>query len=122
MPACGKSQSHRLLKGKGKRAGKTRPFQFQQEILGLAVPTPEAASVGETYTMVEAPTHAMAETMVAAVRDIISPIGQIAVGEAGIAVIAEIIRAFLGTAVSRIVHRPHRTGVLVGIGLSSSRL
>jgi hypothetical protein len=51
-----------------------RPSQFQQEILGLAVPTPEAR-VGETYTMVEAATHAMGEAVVAAVRDIISAIG-----------------------------------------------
>jgi len=54
-----------LLKGKRKRAGETRPFEFQQEILGLAVPTPEAAGVGETYTMVEAATHAMGEAVVA---------------------------------------------------------
>src|SRR5580700_8168832 len=36
---------------------------------------------------------------------------------AGIVVIAKVIRACRGTAVSRIVHRPRRTGVLAGIGL-----
>src|ERR1700757_3874334 len=41
---------------------------------------------------------------------------------AGIVVIAEIIRACRGTAVSRIVHRPRRTGVLAGIGLGGNRL
>ena len=41
---------------------------------------------------------------------------------AGIVVITKVIRACRGTAVSRIVHRPRRTGVLAGIGLSSSRL
>ena len=51
--------------GKKRRAGEIRPSQFQQEILGLAVPTPEAAGVGETYTMVEAATHAMGEAVVA---------------------------------------------------------
>jgi hypothetical protein len=69
---------------------------------GLAVPTTpeaaavEAAGVGETYTMVEATTHAMGEAVVAAVRDIISTIGQIAVGEVGVAVV--------GTTVARVGH------------------
>jgi hypothetical protein len=56
----------------------------------------EAAGVGETYTMIEAVTHPMAETVVAAVRDIISTIGQIAVGEVGVAVV--------GTTVARVRH------------------
>ena len=56
----------------------------------------EAAGVGETYTMVEATTHAMGEAVVAAVRDIISTIGQIAVGEVGVAVV--------GTTVARVGH------------------
>jgi hypothetical protein len=79
--------------GKRKRAGETRPFQFQQEILGLAVPTPEdatmeaaghavteapTAEMSEPRTMIEATTHAMGEAVVAAVPDIISTIGQIA--------------------------------------------
>jgi len=69
---------------------------------GLAVPTTpeaaavEAAGVGETYTMVEATTHAVAEAVAAAMRDIISTIGQIAVGEVGIAVV--------GTTVARVGH------------------
>src|SRR5580700_7537410 len=41
---------------------------------------------------------------------------------AGIVVIAKVIRACRGTAVSRIVHRPRRTGVLAGIGLGSGWL
>jgi hypothetical protein len=41
---------------------------------------------------------------------------------AGIVVIAKVIRACRGTAVSRIVHRPCRTGVLAGVGLGSGRL
>jgi hypothetical protein len=93
------------------RAGETRPFPFQQEILGLAVPTtPKAAAmeaagyavakttgVGETYTVIEAAAHAMADAVVAAARDIISTIGQPAVGEAGVAVVG-------GTAPARVGH------------------
>ena len=56
----------------------------------------EAAGMGETYTMVEAATQAMGEAVVAAVRDIISTIGQIAVGEVGVAVV--------GTTVARVRH------------------
>ena len=90
---------------KRKGPGRTRPSQFQHEILGLAVPTPEAAAMGaapeaagmgETYIMIEATTHAMAEAVVAPVRDIISTIGQPAVGEAGVAVV--------GTAPARVRH------------------
>jgi hypothetical protein len=95
---------------KKERAGETRPFGFGRGSLGLAVPSAseasameaaghavtEAAGVGETYTMIEAVTHPMAETVVAAVRDIISTIGQIAVGEVGVAVV--------GTTVARVRH------------------
>ena len=56
----------------------------------------EAAGVSETSAMIEAVTHPMAETVVAPVRDIISTIGQIAVGEVGVAVV--------GTTIARVGH------------------
>ena len=82
-----------------------------------------ASEMGGTYAVVK--THAvmddapigadvhMAEAMaVPAIK--YSPVG--------IIVIAKVIRACRGTAVSRIVHRLRRTGVLAGIGLGSGWL
>ena len=98
------------------------------------------AAVGETVTSDMCDTHGAAEmggTYAAAkthavMRD--GPLGAYAhVAEAvavpaikyspaGIVVVTKVIRACRGTAVSRIVDRPRWTGVLAGIGLSSSRL
>jgi hypothetical protein len=62
-----------------------------------AVRETATAEMGDTYAAAYAlVTHAMAETVVAAVRDIISTIGQIAVGEVGVAVV--------GTTVARVGH------------------
>jgi hypothetical protein len=89
------------------------------------------AAVSETVTSKMGGTYAAAETH-AVMGD--GPLGAYAhVAEAvavpaikyspaGIVVIAKVIRACRGTAVSRIVHRPRRTGVLAGIGLGSGWL
>ena len=89
------------------------------------------AAVGETVTSDMGGTYAAAETH-AVMGD--GPLGTdahmaeavavptIKYSTAGIVVIAKVIRACRGTAVSRIVDRPRRTGVLAGIGLGSSRL
>jgi hypothetical protein len=89
------------------------------------------AAVSETVTSKMGGTYAAAETH-AVMGD--GPLGAYAHGAeavavpaikyspAGIVVIAKVICACRGTAVSRIVHSPRRTGVLVGIGLRGSRL
>src|ERR1700736_4946712 len=91
------------------------------------------AAVSETVTSKMGGTYAAAETH-AVMGD--GPLGAYAYAHvaeavavpaikyipAGIVVIAKVIRACRGTAVSRIVHRPRRTGVLAGIGLGSSWL
>jgi hypothetical protein len=72
------------------------PATSAVEAAGHAVTEATTAEVSKTCTMIEAVTHAMAETVVAAVPDIISTIGQIAVGEVGVVVV--------GTAVGRVGH------------------
>src|SRR5260370_3305370 len=89
------------------------------------------AAASETVTSKRGGTYAGAETH-AVMGD--GPLGAYAhvaeavavpairYSQAGIVVIAKVIGACRGTAVSRIVHRPRRTGVLAGIGLGSGWL
>src|SRR5690349_18979949 len=81
------------------------------------------AEMGGTYAVVK--THAvMEDAPIGADAHMAEAVAVPAIkySPAGIVVIAKVIRACRGTAVSRIVHRPRRTGVLAGIGLGSSRL
>src|SRR5260370_24937983 len=84
------------------------------------------AAVSETVTSKMGGTYAAAETHavmgdgpLGAYADVAEAVAVPAIkySPAGIVVIAKVIRACRGTAVSRIVHRPRRTGVLAGIGL-----
>ncbi len=92
----------------------------------------ETSDMGDTHAMTETVTsemggtHAAAETHavmgdgpLGAYADVAEAVAVPAIkySPAGIVVIAKVIRACRGTAVSRIVHRPRRTGVLAGIGL-----
>jgi hypothetical protein len=92
---------------------------------------------GATYAMTETVTSEMGGTYAAAETHAVmgdGPLGAYAhlteavavpaikYSPAGIVVVTKVIRACRGAAVSRIVHRPRRTGVLAGIGLGSSRL
>jgi hypothetical protein len=81
-----------------------------------------ASDMGDTYAV---ETHAvMGDGPLGAYAHVAEAVAVPAIkySPAGIVVIAKVIRACRGTAVSRIVHRPRRTGVLAGIGLGSSRL
>jgi hypothetical protein len=93
----------------------------------------ETSDMGDTHAMTETVTSEMSGTYAAAhvaqaihaVADAVSEAAVVrlpAIKYGGVAVIAKVIRACRGTAVSRIVHRPRRAGVPVGIGLGSSRL
>src|ERR1700736_6066665 len=97
----------------------------------------ETSDMGDTHAVGETATHNMGSTSAAPEPHPVmgdGPLGAYAhVAEAvavpaikyspaGIVVIAKVIRACRGTAVSRIVHRPRRTGVLAGIGLGSGWL
>jgi hypothetical protein len=86
------------------------------------------AAVGETVTSdmgdtYAAETHAVMDDAPISADACVSEavaVPAIKYSPAGIVVITKVIRACRGTAVSRIVDRPRRTGVLAGIGLSSS--
>src|ERR1700686_1739305 len=86
------------------------------------------AAVSETVTSKMGGTYAAAETHAVMGDGPLGAYAHVAEGvavpaikysPAGIGVIAKVIRACRGTAVSRIVRRPRRTGVLAGIGLGS---
>jgi hypothetical protein len=88
-----------------------------------AVGETAAAEMGGTYAAAE--THAvMRDGPLGAYADLAEAVAVPAIkySPAGIVVVTKVIRACRGTAVSRIVDRPRWTGVLAGIGLSSSRL
>jgi len=91
--------------------------------VGHAVAEIAAASVYETYTMVEAATHsvAAAEFMVSAIVGTMAAVGGVGAISA-VRAIGIIGCTRQGTAVSQIVYGSGRTGILVGIGLRSSRL
>ena len=81
-----------------------------------------SSNMGDTYA---AETHAvMDDASISAYAHMAEAVAVPAIkySPAGIVVIAKVIRACRGTAVSRIVHRPRRTGVFAGIGLSSGWL
>ena len=87
-----------------------------------AVSETVTSDMGDTYA---AETHAVMDDAPISADACVSEavaVPAIKYSPAGIVVIAKVIRACRGTAVSRIVHRPRRTGVLAGIGLGSGWL
>jgi len=87
-----------------------------------AVSETVTSDMGDTYA---AETHAVMDDAPISADACVSEavaVPAIKYSPAGIVVIAKVIRACRGTAVSRIVHRSRRTGVIAGIGLGSSRL